>query len=76
MALFSLGNVQIGQAQKMATEGITDKAVAKFEEAMETHSQALKLYNITLGPKHHKTADALHKCAWHLHRKRSYQAAM
>jgi hypothetical protein len=56
--------------------GQKEGAAIKFAEAAETHTQAFKLYNITLGPRHHKTADALHKIGWHLHRNREYAAAL
>lgn len=76
LALFSLGNIQIAQAEKLDEADKPDDAKAKFQEAYETHAQALRLYKATLGPNHHKTADAYHKIAWHLHRQLDNKNAM
>jgi hypothetical protein len=56
--------------------GKKGEADAKFAESMKAHAQVLKLWNITLGSKHHKTADAMHKLAWHYHRNKFYDIAM
>ena len=76
MALYSLGNVQISQARKLTSDGQKSEAAAKFDEAMETHIHVRKLWEITLGSTHHKTADVIHKVGWHYHRKRQYATAM
>jgi hypothetical protein len=75
-ALFSLGNIQIAQAEQFNKAEKTEEAENKFQEAFETHSQSLCLYQATLGPTHHKTADAFHKIACHYHRRREYEKAM
>lgn len=60
----------------LTREGQKAEAEGKFAEALEAHAQSLKLYTITLGHRHHKTADALYKVGWHLHRKNEYAAAL
>ncbi|KAI1391821.1 uncharacterized protein F4822DRAFT_106017 [Hypoxylon trugodes] len=75
-ALLALGNVQISQAIALTEEGKKKESEAKYEEAMETHLQSLKLYTLTIGPKHHRTADTYHKVGWHFHRRNNYDAAL
>ena len=75
-ALLALGNVQISQALALTQQGEKEESEAKHREAMETHLQSLKLYELTIGPRHHHTADACHKVAWHLHQRRQYVNAL
>ncbi|KAK9769980.1 putative NB-ARC domain-containing protein [Seiridium cardinale] len=75
MAMYSLGNIQIAQAEKLTLAGNKNEAESKYAEAMEIHVKVLSLWTITLGARHHKTADAAHKVGWHLHRMNEYQRA-
>lgn len=76
MAMFALGNVETSQATNFTEAGEKEKAVAKYKDALATHTQVVKLWETTLGPKHHKTGDAYHKIGWHLHRQKEYTAAL
>ncbi|KAI1362814.1 hypothetical protein F5Y08DRAFT_354917 [Xylaria arbuscula] len=76
MAMYSLGNILIGFASQLTLDGFKEKAEAKFSEAMELHGKVLHLWTITLGARHHKTADATHKVGWHLHRINEYDKAL
>lgn len=76
MAIYALGNIQITQARIATQDGEKSKAESKFIEAMDSHAQSLKLWTITLGSRHHKTGDALHKVAWHAHRIGQYKQAL
>ncbi|KAJ5160567.1 uncharacterized protein N7482_007571 [Penicillium canariense] len=76
MAMYSLGNIQIAQATTLTLEGDKEKAEAKLAEAMDIHVKVLKLWTITLGARHHKTADAMYKVGWHFHRRQEYPKAM
>lgn len=73
-ALFSLGNIQIAQGDELTKDGKAAEADVKYNEAHETHGQALLCYQKALGHAHHKTADALHRMGWHLHRMHDYKA--
>lgn len=75
MAMYSLGNALIAQAQILTADGDQKAAEMKFQEAMEYHFKVVRLWTITLGGKHHKTADAMHKAGWHLHRRQEYGKA-
>lgn len=75
-ALYTLGNIQIGQAQRLLSQGEHGLGEAKMAEAYENHSQTLRAWLATLGEHHHKTGDVRHKLAWHLHRQRKYPEAM
>ena len=70
--MFALGNIEAAQAQTLADQGKTEEYERMFEQAEETHTQSLRLYQTVLGKTHHKTADARHKCAWYRHRQRDY----
>jgi hypothetical protein len=75
-ALLALGNVQIGQALALTEKGKKKESEARYKEAMETHLQSLKLYTLTIGPRHHRTADAFHKPGWHFHHWGDYGATL
>ncbi|KAK4443298.1 protein SERAC1 [Podospora aff. communis PSN243] len=60
--LYPLGNLQIAKGQ--------------LDKAFKTHLDALKIYQQTLGDKHHRTADLFHKVAWHHHSRRQYAQAI
>lgn len=72
-ALFSLGNIQIAQGDELTKDCKATEADVKYNEALETHAQALLNYQNALGHGYHKSADALHKVGWHLHRKHDYK---
>ncbi|KAK3365463.1 hypothetical protein B0T24DRAFT_669725 [Lasiosphaeria ovina] len=61
-------------ALRLAEDG-KKESEAKYKEAMETHLQSLKLYTLTIGPRHYRTADTYHKVGWHFHRWGNYAAA-
>jgi hypothetical protein len=75
VAMYCLGNIHIAQANRLTQEGKKDEAKAKLATAMTTHAKVLRLWTITLGSKHHKTADAMHKVGWHLHQRQEYSKA-
>lgn len=86
-ALFSLGNIQVAQAQELLSksnvcendeerDALSFAAENRFEEARKSHQQSWVLYHDVLGRNHHKTADAHHKVGWHHHRRREYQPAL
>ncbi|KAI1841737.1 hypothetical protein JX266_012105 [Neoarthrinium moseri] len=60
--MYPLGNLQIAQGE--------------WEKAFRTHSHALKIYQHTLGDKHHRTADLCYKVGWHYHARKQYVEAM
>ncbi|RDW76977.1 hypothetical protein BP6252_05030 [Coleophoma cylindrospora] len=72
LAMFALGNIQTAQGEEFEKCQDIVAARGKYEEAYQTHLQALQIYRATLGERHHKTADAFYKMGCHLHRKRSY----
>ncbi|KAL4936544.1 hypothetical protein BDV06DRAFT_91444 [Aspergillus oleicola] len=76
MAMYALGNIQIAQAVALTLDGKKEDAEAKLAESMRVHVKVLKLWTITLGARHHKTADAMHKVGWHFHRRQEYSKAM
>lgn len=76
MAMYCLGNIQIAQAQILTENGEKEQAEAKLSEAMTIHAKVLDLWSITLGVKHHKSADAMHKLGWHFHRIKKYKKAV
>jgi hypothetical protein len=57
-------------------DGRNDEATASFEESEKAHLQALKLFQATLGEKHHRVGDTWHKLACHMHRRRDYVGAL
>ena len=75
LALFSLGNIQIAQAEKLSLGGEAVAAEAKYSEAYDTHAQVLRNWQSALGMTHHKTADAYHKVGWHYHRGNEFTKA-
>ncbi|KAF9252092.1 hypothetical protein DTO013E5_886 [Penicillium roqueforti] len=76
MAMYALGNIQIAQATGLTLEGKKKDAEDKLAEAMNTHVKVLNLWTKTLGPRHHKTSDAMYKVGWHLHRRQEYAQAL
>ena len=76
MAMYCFGNIKIAQAKTLTQNGEKDKAEAKLTEAMTIHVKVFRLWTITLGARHHKTADAMHKLGWHLHRRKEYTQAL
>ncbi|KAK0611224.1 P-loop containing nucleoside triphosphate hydrolase protein [Immersiella caudata] len=60
--MYPLGNLQIAKGD--------------LDSASKTHSDALKIYQQTLGDKHHRTADLFHKVAWHHHSRKEYARAV
>ena len=75
LAMYTLGNIQISQAYDFQADGREQESNIKFDQAYATHNQTLDLFLKTLKDKHHKTADAYHKVAWHLHRRQDYANA-
>lgn len=74
--MFSLGNVYLSQAETIQADGRCDEAIAVFEESEKAHLQALKLFQATLGERHHRVGDAWYKLACHMHRRRDYSRAL
>ncbi|EAQ85334.1 hypothetical protein CHGG_09348 [Chaetomium globosum CBS 148.51] len=60
--MYPLGNLQIARGE--------------LNKAFKTHSDALKIYQTTLGDKHHRTADLCHKKGWHHHARKEYPQAI
>lgn len=60
--MYPLGNLQIARGE--------------LSKAFKTHSDALAIYQATLGDKHHRTADLCHKMGWHHHARKEYPQAM
>ncbi|KAI1740720.1 TPR-like protein [Xylaria scruposa] len=75
-AMLALGNVQISQALALTEKGRKKESETKYKEAMDTHLQSLKLYTLTIGQRHHRTADTYHKVGWHFHHWGNYATAL
>lgn len=56
-------------------DGKLEEGEVMFAQAMSNHELSLQNYTTVLGVTHHKSADAKHKYAWHLHRRREYKRA-
>ncbi|KAI1084628.1 hypothetical protein F5B20DRAFT_591667 [Whalleya microplaca] len=76
MAMYALGNITISRANELTSSGMKVEADSKFAEAMELHCKVQYLWTKTLGARHHKTADAIYKVGWHLHRINEYDKAL
>lgn len=74
--MFALGNVQTTQGLRLLSEQQFDAGRLKLDEALETHTQTLKLFRATVGATHHKTGNALYKIGYHLYRKHDYNGAL
>lgn len=60
-ALYTLGNVQIGQAQRLLSQSEQDLDETKMEETYKNHSQTLRAWPATLGEHYRKTGDVRHQ---------------
>ncbi|KXX77252.1 Protein SERAC1 [Madurella mycetomatis] len=60
--MYPLGNLQIARGE--------------MDNAFKTHSDALRIYRLSLGDKHHRTADLCHKVGWHHHARKEYAQAV
>jgi hypothetical protein len=70
------GNVKMSMAQEFLAKGDDAEASRHFDLSFQLHRKAFSFFESTLGPHHHRTADASHSLATHSFRLNAYQDAL